>query len=101
MVGDADLQIYQEQNSVWWTDSRRWSRDLGHRGAAGGATSWPPKYEIDDDHVMLHSIGDIPLRRDRLRLSPLAYPRRHAGQMLPAGLAKVGWVIREWLRTAP
>ena len=87
MVGDADLQIYEERNSVWWRDTRPLvGRHLGDgrpagrprvRGQAEARGRGRPRDPAQRRPHPLH-------RRDRLRLSALAHPRRHAGQMLAA-----------------
>ncbi len=85
MVGDADLQIYQERNSMWWKDTRPLVEQIWATAARLGVREFvaKPKYEIERrprDAALgwPHSLH----RRDRLRLSPLAHPRRHLGQML-------------------
>jgi hypothetical protein len=104
MVGDADLQIYQERNSVWWKDTRPLVEQIWATAARLGVREFvaKPKYEIDDDHVMLHSMGHIPC----IDVIDFDYPPWHTqgdtpDKCSPLSLAKVGWVIREWLRTAP
>ena len=100
MVGDADLQIYQERNSMLWQDTRplvdaiwRTARRLGvHEFVA------QRKYEILDDHVPLHNIGRIPI----CDLIDFDYPSWHtqgdtADKCSALSLAKVGWVLRQWL----
>ena len=111
MVGDASLQIFQEQNSlknarplvqsVW-----RVARKLGVREFIAR-----PGYEIRDDHLPLIETAKIPA----IDIIDFDYPRpgsrfgRNAPQYWhttmdkPANcsalsLAKVGWVIHEWLK---
>jgi len=102
MVGDADLQIYQERNSMWWRDTRPlveqiWgvARRLGVREFVARK-----KYEIRDDHLMLHNIGGIPT----CVVIDFDYPAWHTRADTPeqcsaASLGKVGSVIYQWLRT--
>ena len=100
MIGDADLQIYQERNSMWWADTRPlveeiWStaRRLGVREFIGQR-----KYEVQDDHLPLHNIAGIPA----CDIIDFDYPAWHTeGDTIERcsalSLAKVGWVLREWL----
>ena len=84
MVGDADLQIYEEYNSVSWDDVPAGGRfDLGDRGAAGRAGIRPSGETRNPGRprAAARPRRHPDLRRDRLRLSPLAHPGRHAGQM--------------------
>jgi len=102
MIGDADLQIYQERNSMWWPDTRPlveeiWAtaRKLGVREFIG-----KQKYEIRDDHLALHNIAGIPA----CDIIDFDYPAWHTRADTPErcsalSLAKVGWVIRQWLVT--
>ncbi len=87
MVGDANLDLHEERNSVWWRDTRPlvgqiWAtaarlRRPRVRGQAAARGQRRPHHAARRWPHPLH-------RRDRFRLSPLAHPRRHAGQMLPA-----------------
>ncbi len=103
MVGDADLQIYQERNSLWWRDTRPLVEEIWATAARLGVREFvaKPKYEVSDDHVMLHGVGHIPC----IDVIDFDYPPWHTqgdtpDKCSPLSLAKVGWVIREWLRTA-
>lgn len=102
MVGDADLQIYQERNSLWWKDTRPLVEAIWSTAARLGVREFVPKpgQAIDDDHVMLHDTGGIPC----IDVIDFDYPSWHtqgdtADKCSPLSLAKVGWVIREWLKT--
>lgn len=102
MIGDADLQLYQERNSMWWRDTRPlveeiWAtaRKLGVREFIG-----KQKFEIRDDHLALHNIAGIPA----CDIIDFDYPAWHTRDDTPErcsalSLAKVGWVIRQWLVT--
>jgi hypothetical protein len=103
MIGDSDLQIYQERNSLWWKDTHPLVDDLWAVAARLGVKEFiaKPKHEVNDDHVMLHSLGKIPC----IDVIDFDYPAWHTqadtpNQCSPLSLAKVGWVIREWLKTA-
>jgi hypothetical protein len=102
MVGDADLQIYQERNSAWWRDSRWIVDGIWKTAARLKVLEFIPqkKYEIRDDHLALHNIGGIPA----CVLIDFDYPAWHTqndtpAQCSPLSLAKVGWVVLEWLQS--
>jgi len=101
MIGDADLQLYQEVYSTRWRDSRplvdglwRTARRLGVREFIA-----QPKYEVMDDHLALHDIAGIPA----CNVIDFDYPAWHTQADRPErcsalSLAKVGWVLLEWLK---
>lgn len=100
MVGDADLQIYQERNSAWWKDSRWILEGIWATAKRLGVTEFVPqkKYEIRDDHLALHNIAGIPA----IVIIDFDYPYWHTQEdtpdkCSPLSLAKVGWVLLEWL----
>ena len=102
MIGDADLQIYQERNSLWWRDTRPLVEQIWTIANRLGVREFvaQPKHEIEDDHLMLHNIGQIPC----IDIIDFDYPPWHtegdtADKCSPLSLAKVGWVVREWLKT--
>jgi hypothetical protein len=101
MVGDADLQIYQERNSARWADTRPLVNDIWATAARLGVQEFiaKPKHEMEDDHLMLHEIGHIPC----IDIIDFDYPAWHTQGDVPErcsalSLAKVGWVIEEWLK---
>jgi len=103
MVGDKDLQIYQERNSVGWKDSRPLVDAIWATAARLGVGEFvaEKKYEISDDHLPLHGLGGIPA----CDVIDFDYPPWHTRGDTPdkcsaLSLAKVGWVMREWLKTA-
>ena len=88
---------------MWWRDTRPLVEDIWATAARLGVREFvaKSKYEMDDDHVMLHSVGHIPC----IDVIDFDYPPWHTQrdtpeQCSPLSLAKVGWVIREWLETA-
>jgi hypothetical protein len=100
MIGDADLQIYQERNSMWWRDVRPLVEEIWATAGRLGVREFIPKkkYAIQDDHVPLHDIGGIPI----CDVIDFDYPPWHTQADTPEqcsalSRAKVGWVIREWL----
>jgi hypothetical protein len=102
MIGDADLQIYQEQYSATWRDTRPLVKELWATAARLGVDEFIPraKHVVRDDHLPLRNIAKIPAC-DIIDFDYLAFwhttmdtPQRCS----PASLAKVGWVVYEWLR---
>jgi glutaminyl-peptide cyclotransferase len=103
MVGDADLKIHEERNSVWWRDTRPLVADVWATAARLKVREFvaKPKHEVSDDHIILHDVGGIPC----IDVIDFDYPAWHTrgdtpDKCSPLSLAKVGWVIREWLKTA-
>jgi hypothetical protein len=103
MVGDADLQIYQERNSLSWPDTRPLVAQIWGLAQRMGVTEFiaRPKYEIRDDHLALRNIARIPT----CDVIDFDYPAWHTEADTPANcspesLAKVGWVMYEWMKRA-
>jgi hypothetical protein len=101
MVGDSDLQIYQERNSVSWPESRPLAEAIWRTAARLGVREFIPrvKHEIRDDHLQLYYLAKIPA----CDVIDFDYPYWHTQQdtpqrCSPLSLAKVGWVIQEWLK---
>ena len=110
MVGDAHLEIYQEVNSIRWRETRPLVEDIWNTAHSLGVREFIPRvrHEIRDDHLMLHDIAGIPA----CVLIDFDYPRPGArsywhtegdtpDKCSPDSLAKVGWVMLEWLRRQP
>lgn len=103
MVGDADLQIYQEQNCSRWRETRPLLDKLWGTAKRLGVREFiaRPRYEIKDDHLPLHDIAGIAA----CDVIDFNYPAWHTEGDVPSAcsavsLAKVGWVLDEWLRAA-
>ncbi|MBN1395559.1 MAG: M28 family peptidase [Pirellulales bacterium] len=104
MIGATDLRLPQERNSIWWRDTRPLVAQIWATAARLGVREFLHKKgdEIDDDHVILHAVGRIPCIDV---IQPMSeYPPWHTrgdtpDKCSPLSLAKVGWVIREWLKT--
>jgi len=105
MVGDSDLRILQDRSSLAWKDTRPLVEDLWATAARLGVREFVsrPMREVDflDDHIMLHDLGHIPC----IDLIDFDYPPWHTrgdtpDKCSPLSLAKVGWVIQEWVKTA-
>jgi glutaminyl-peptide cyclotransferase len=101
MVGSADLRLYQEKNSMSWRDTRPLVEEIWATAARLGVREFvpAPKYEIRDDHLALHDIAKIPT----CDLIDFDYPPWHtqgdtADKCSALSLAKVGWVLTEWLK---
>lgn len=103
MVGDADLSLPMERNSLSWRDTRPLVHDIWATARRLGVSEFTPTRgpEIRDDHLPLHNTGRIPT----CDIIDFDYPPWHTqGDTLDkcsaVSLAKVGWVLREWLKTA-
>ena len=104
MIGDKDLQIPQEGHSRSWRDTRPLVADVWATARRLGVSEFIPRRgkTINDDHVPLHNIGRIPC----IDVIDFDYPPWHTRGDTPEqcsalSLAKVGWVIREWLKSVP
>lgn len=102
MIGDADLRIPKEANGLWWRDTRPLVADIWGTAARLGVREFLPKKgeEVNDDHILLHEIGRIPC----IDIIDFKYPPWHTqgdtpDKCSPLSLAKVGWVIQEWLKS--
>ena len=107
MIGDKDLQIYQERLSASWRDTRPLVRQIWNQARALGVKEFiaRPRHEVRDDHLPLHEIAKIPC----IDIIDFDYPRPgenywHTTQDVPENcsalsLAKVGWVLHEWLKS--
>jgi hypothetical protein len=105
MVGGAELRIGEEQNSWAWEDTRPLIKQIW--GVADKLHVYdfvPHRMEnILDDHLRLHEIGKIPtcdvisfLTYDKYWHTEADTPE-HCSAL---SLAKVGWVMQEWLKQA-
>lgn len=102
MVGDSDLRLFQERSGIEWEDTRPLVKDIWATAARLGVREFVarPMQRIDDDHVMLHEIAGIPC----IDIIDFDYPPWHTEGDTPdkcsaLSLAKVGWVMLEWLKT--
>ena len=107
MVGDKDLQIYQERNSLGWRDTRPLVHDVWRVARQLDIPEFVarPRHTINDDHVPLHDIGGISI----INIIDFDYPNPgygpkywHTTQDIPencsgGSLAKVGKVVLTWL----
>lgn len=100
MVGDANLELFYEKNSWSNRRARQVVRGLWGTAARLGVDEFQPrpKHNVRDDHLPLNSVG-IPT----CDVIDFDYPFWHTEQDLPKNcsgesLAKVGWVVWEWVK---
>ena len=101
MVADRDLEIWQEQHSVDWPDTRPvvdsiW--DVARRLEVRQFVP-RPKHAVQDDHLPLRMVGGIPT----CDIIDFDYPHWHTTSDTPAqcaaeSLSAVGRVMLAWLR---
>jgi glutaminyl-peptide cyclotransferase len=105
MVGNTDLRLLQERSGLIWKDTRPLVQEIWATAARLGVREFVarPMKEVDfmDDHVVLHEIGSIPC----IDIIDFDYAPWHTEADTPdkcsaLSLAKVGWVMEEWLKTA-
>jgi len=109
MVGDAHLELYQDISSLRWRDTKPFVQQIWRTAGQLGVGEFIPRrmrVEIRDDHLALHQIGQIPA----LDIIDFDYVRPgenrsfwHTSEDTPdkcsaESLAKVGWVLQEWLK---
>jgi glutaminyl-peptide cyclotransferase len=102
MVGDTDLQLYLEPNSLRY--ARSVTADLwavARRLKVREFVTQPMQRAVSDDHIPLNEIARIPT----CDIIDFTYPYWHTEGDTPAhcsalSLAKVGWVVYEWLKDA-
>ncbi len=107
MIGDRELKIYFEQNSLRY--ARDVARSIWRTADQLGVRAFVPRsrHRIDDDHIPLNEIAGIPT----VDLIDFDYPRPgigapkywHTEQDVPENcsgesLAAVVWVVHEWLK---
>lgn len=101
MVADRDLEIWQEQHSVDWPDTKPvvdsiW--DVARRLEVREFVP-RPKHAVQDDHLPMRMIGGIPT----CNIIDFDYPQWHTTADTPAqcaaeSLSAVGRVMLAWLR---
>ena len=102
MVGGAELRLPQEPTSVTWDDSRPLVKEIWATAARLGVQEFVPRPALEavrDDHLALHDVAKIPA----CDLIDFSYRYWHTQGDTPEhcsalSLAKVGWVLQEWLR---
>jgi hypothetical protein len=101
MVADGDLEIWQEQQSATWADTRPLVEELWGVATRLGVRNFVPrpKHLVQDDHVPLRTIAGIP----SCTVIDFDYPAWHTTKDIPAAcsaesLEAVGRVVLAWLR---
>jgi glutaminyl-peptide cyclotransferase len=101
MVADHDLEIWQEQHSVDWPDTRPVVDSIWDVARRLGVRQFVPrpKHAVQDDHLPLRMIGGIPT----CDVIDFDYPAWHTTADVPAAcsaesLDAVGRVMLAWLR---
>jgi len=102
MVCGANLRLPEELSSLSWDDSRPLIMGIWATAARLGVREFVPEWgeeAIRDDHLALHNIARIPA----CDLIDFTYKYWHTRDDTPEhcsalSMAKVGWVLREWLR---
>lgn len=107
MVADADLQIFQEKNSMYLKDARPITTQIWNTAKRLGVSEFiaRTRHNIRDDHLPLNNTAGIPT----CDIIDFDYPRPgaesywHTTKDVPENcsalsLAKVGWVVHEWLK---
>ena len=111
MVGDKHLNLLQDRYSMQWRDTRPMVLDIWNTARRLGVTEFIARTRfaaIRDDHIMLHDIAKIPAcdvidfdyTRPRSRLSYWHTEADTPDKCSALSLAKVGWVILEWIKQA-
>lgn len=109
MVGDAQLQLFQEKNSVSWPDTRPLVDAIWGTARQMGVVEFVnrTKHEVRDDHLALRNIARIPtcdiIDFDYPRSGGVSYwhtEQDTVDKCSADSLGKVGAVLLEWLRTA-
>jgi hypothetical protein len=107
MVGDKNLQLFYEKNSMYSRETRPIAIDIWARAKKLGVDDFiaRSKHEVNDDHIALINIAKIPTCDiiDFDYRSPSGDSYWHTTQDVPENcsalsLAKVGWVLHEWLK---
>jgi hypothetical protein len=102
MIGDKRLTVYQEKNSLKYAPSL--TQSLWNSAKRAGVKEFiaKAKHEVQDDHIPLNTIADIPT----CDLIDFDYRYWHTTKDLPrncsgASLAKVGRVLLRWFNEMP
>lgn len=102
MIGDRNLAIYQEKNSLFYAP--KLTASVWDAARKAGVAEFIPKarHEVLDDHVKLNEIAKIP----SIDLIDFDYSHWHTAKDVPAqcsgdSLAKVARVLLTWLGDLP
>ena len=108
MIADSDLQIFYEVNSMREPGARQTMQEIWAVANRLGVSEFIPRihHEVRDDHLALNDIAKIPT----CDIIDFDYPAPgargtywHTTGDTPVhcsalSLAKVGWVLHEWLK---
>lgn len=104
MVGGTDLQLPKDFQSMKWNDSAPVVNGIWATAAKLGVREFVDRLSLEpvtDDHVALHDIGKLPAC-DLIDVSFMEkqwHTRDDTPEHCSAlSLAKVGWVLKEWLK---
>jgi glutaminyl-peptide cyclotransferase len=102
MVGDVDLTVYQDRFSATWRETRPLVKSIWGTAARLGIKEFIPRigYVIQDDHMPLRNTAKIPT----CDVIDFDFPQWHTTMDNPqhcagSSLAKVGWVVYEWIKS--
>jgi glutaminyl-peptide cyclotransferase len=103
MIGDKNLQILEEGNSMGWAPSKAVTQSIWATAHKLGVREFVSRVgaTVNDDHMPLCEKAKIPV----CDVIDFDYPFWHtegdtADKCSALSLAKVGWVIQEWLKTS-
>ncbi|HVT29399.1 MAG TPA: M28 family peptidase [Lacipirellulaceae bacterium] len=101
MVGDAQLDVYQDRLSATWHETRPLVKAIWATAGRLGVKEFIPRigYAVQDDHMPLRNTAKIPT----CDIIDFDYPAWHTTMdnpehCAPSSLAKVGWVVYEWIK---
>jgi hypothetical protein len=110
MVGDKHLELYQERHGMRWRDTRPMVEQIWRVAQELGVKEFVPRrgHDVRDDHLMLHDIAGIPAcdiidfdyGPPGTRISYWHTRDDTPDKCAPESLAKVGYVVWEWLKIA-
>ncbi len=109
MVGDANLQLFQEQYSATWQDTRPLVKGIWATAQRLGVKEFVPRSKFlvsADDHMPLRNTAKIPTCDIIDFVDAYGNPppttwhttKDDPQHCAPSSLAKVGWVVYEWLK---
>jgi hypothetical protein len=108
MVGERDLQLYQERFSTTWRDTAPLVDQIWATASRLGVKEFIPRvrYVVQYDHVPLRGTARIPTCDiidfvDATGNSPPAYWHTTGDNLQRCSgtsMAKVGWVVYEWMK---
>ena len=104
MVGGANLRLPEDFNSILWDDTRPLVQQIWGVAHDLHVTEFVARRpgSLGRSFAIARRCEDPHLRHHRLRKLPpiLAHRGRHSRALFGVSLAKVGWVLEEWLKRA-